>query len=63
MDYYATALERATEVLGTEEKAEEWLNKMSATLGCSPKALLNDADGLNRVLSHIRGVELALDTD
>jgi len=63
MDYYAVALERATEVLGTRDKAEEWLGKMSATLGCSPKDLLNDQDGLNKVLSHIRGVEFALDTD
>ncbi len=63
MSNYDIALDRATEVLGTRERAEDWLEKMSGTLGNSPKDLLSDDQGLNRVLRHIHSVELALDTD
>lgn len=63
MSYYDVALIRATEVLGTKERAEEWLSKMSGTLGASPKELLETQDGFERVLRHIHSVELALDTD
>lgn len=63
MSNYDIALARATEVLGDRERAVDWLDKMSGTLGNSPKELLSDTDGLNQVLRHIRSVELALDTD
>jgi len=53
-------LNRAIEVLGDEERAVEWMGKMSGTFGKSPKETLSDEDGFARVLSHLRGVELAL---
>ena len=60
MSYYETALDRATDVLGDEERAVDWLEKMSGTFGKSPKEILSDQDGLDRVLRHLRSVELAL---
>jgi uncharacterized protein (DUF2384 family) len=63
MSNYDIALDRATDVLGDKERAEEWLEKMSGTLGNNPKQLLSDQDGLNRVLRHLKSIELALDTD
>lgn len=63
MSNYDTALDRATEVLGDKERAEEWLEQVSGTLGGSPKDLLANQEGLNRVLRHIHSVELALNTD
>ena len=63
MSNYDVALDRAVEVLGDKERAVEWLDKMSKTLGGSPNELLSDTEGLNKVLRHIRSVELALDTD
>ncbi len=63
MSNYKIDLDRATEVLGDKERAVEWLDKMSGTLGKSPRELLSDQAGLDRVLRHIHSVELALDTD
>ncbi len=63
MSNYDIALERATEVFGNKDQAVDWLEKMSISLGNSPSELLSDKAGLNRVLRHIRSVELALDTD
>ena len=63
MSFYKTALERATEVLGDKERAVEWLEKMSAAFEKSPKEILSDQDGLDRVLRHLHSIELALDTD
>ncbi len=56
MSNYDIALDRATEVLGDKKRAVEWLDKMSDTLGKSPRELLSDRAGLDRVLSHIRSV-------
>ena len=63
MDNYDVALERATEVLGSRERAEEWLEKMSRTLCCAPRDLLKTSEGLHQVLRHLRSVDLALNTD
>ena len=63
MSNYDIALDRATEVLGNQERAEEWLEKMSTTLGNSPRGILSDRAGLEQVLRHLHSVELALDTD
>ena len=63
MSFYKTALERATEVLGDKERAVEWLEKMSGAFDKSPKEILSDQDGLDRVLRHLHSIELALDTD
>ncbi len=63
MSYYDDALDRELEVLGTKGRAEEWLDKMSESLGASPRKLLDSKEGFNRVLRHIHSVELANDTD
>jgi len=63
MSYYSDALNRAIEVFGTEERAEDWLEKMSAELGSAPKQLLDTKDGFDRVLRHIHSVDLALNMD
>lgn len=62
-DYSKLALDRAEEVLGSRERGQQWLDEMSATLGCHPSDLLTDKDGYEKVLRHLRSVELALDTD
>ncbi|MBL6932887.1 MAG: DUF2384 domain-containing protein [Rhodospirillales bacterium] len=63
MSNYEIALDRATYVLGDKARAKEWLEKMSGTLGSSPKELLSTDEGLQRVMRHIKSVELANDTD
>ena len=63
MNYYAEALSRAIEVFGSKERAEDWLEKMSAELGSPPKRLLDTKQGRDRVLRHIRSVDLALNMD
>jgi len=61
--FYSAALERATEVLGSTARAENWLDKMSSTLQCHPRELLSTKEGYERVLRHLHSVEIALDTD
>ena len=63
MSYYEDALKRATEVFGSEERAKDWLEKMSAELGSAPNELLNSKEGYDRVLRHIHSVDLALNMD
>ena len=63
MSYYDAALDLAIDVLGTKERAAEWLEKMSASLGSAPKDLLATQEGFERVRRHIHSVEIALDTD
>ncbi len=63
MNYYSEALNRAIEVFGTKERAEYWLEKMSAELGSAPRDLLNSQEGYDRVLRHIHSVDLALNMD
>ena len=63
MRNFEIALEREIEVLGNKQKAEEWLGKMSVTLGHTPKDILSESAGLDQVLRHLHSVELALDTD
>ena len=60
MSYYAVALDRAIEVFGTRDRAEEWLEKMSDDLGSAPKKLLDTRDGFERVLRHLHSVDIAL---
>ncbi len=60
MSYYAAALDRAIEVFGTRDRAEEWLEKMSSDLGSAPKKLLDTKDGFERVLRHLHSVDIAL---
>jgi len=62
-DYYDEALERAADILGTTERGQWWLEKMSKSLGCKPRELLTTKEGYEQVLRHLHSVELALDTD
>ena len=63
MSYYSDALSRAIEVFGSKERAEDWLEKMSAELGSAPNELLNTKEGYHRVLRHKHSVDLAINMD
>lgn len=63
MSFYDEVLDRAIEVLGTQENAIDWLDKMSDTLQATPKKLCATREGANRVLRHLHSVELALGLD
>lgn len=63
MPYYSGALNRAIEVFGSKERAEEWLEKMCAELGSPPIEFLDTKEGYNQVLRHLRSVDLALHID
>jgi hypothetical protein len=49
-------LARATEVLGSETAAAEWIEKRSATLGATPRELAQTPEGRDRVLLHLNGI-------
>ena len=57
MNNLETVIDRATEVLGSEDKAKDWVEKMSNTLGDKPMNLLDTSEGLARVLLHLGGIE------
>ncbi len=63
MTYYEIALDRAIDILGDKERAVDWLEKMSDAFGKSPREILSDQDGLDRVLRHLHSIELALNPD
>jgi uncharacterized protein (DUF2384 family) len=46
-------LDKAADVLGTRERAEEWIEKRSATLGATPRELADTEDGTRQVLLHL----------
>ncbi|MGB0747522.1 MAG: hypothetical protein ACPGO3_02150 [Magnetospiraceae bacterium] len=62
-DQYERVFERAVEVLGTKERAESWLEKMSDTLECHPQELLETENGVKQLMLHLHDVEIALSTD
>ena len=49
-------IEAATDVLGSPEKASEWVQKMSATLGGTPEELSKTSKGTDAVLLHLAGI-------
>ncbi len=51
-----TIMERATEILGSEERAKDWVEKVSGTLGASPLELSESEEGTDRVLLHLAGI-------
>lgn len=57
MNNLETVIDRAIEVLGNEDKAKDWVEKMSSTLGDKPMNLLDTDEGLARVLLHLSGIE------
>lgn len=51
-----TILDRATDVLGTRDRADDWVDKQSATLGSSPRALSESDEGTKSVLLHLKTI-------
>jgi uncharacterized protein (DUF2384 family) len=48
--------EKATEVLGTIEKAVDWMEKFSNTLGSAPRDLVHTAEATAQVLIHLGSI-------
>ncbi len=49
-------LEKATDVLGTHERALDWVDHMSATLGGTPRELAETKEGTTAVLLHLGAI-------
>jgi len=49
-------IEKATDVLGDEAKALDWIDHVSATLGDTPRQLSETTEGTNKVLLHLAGI-------
>lgn len=49
-------LEHASDVLGSINQAEEWIHKVSATLGDSPYNLSQTDEGTVKVMKHLNGI-------
>lgn len=45
--------DKALDVLGSAEKATDWIDHASATLGGTPRALSETIEGTNKVLLHL----------
>ncbi len=52
----AVVLDRAVEVLGSLEKAEDWMDHMSATLEDKPINLLETDEGRMKVMLHLADI-------
>ncbi|AWK89599.1 MbcA/ParS/Xre antitoxin family protein [Azospirillum thermophilum] len=52
------AFDRAVEVLGTVERAMDWMQCKDSALGARPRDLVNTGDGLAQVLHCLRRIEL-----
>jgi uncharacterized protein (DUF2384 family) len=48
--------EKAADVLGSKEKADDWIDHASATLGGTPRRLSESEEGTNRVLIHLADI-------
>jgi uncharacterized protein (DUF2384 family) len=46
-------IDKATDVLGDEQKALDWIDHTSATLGGTPRELSQTDSGTDRVLLHL----------
>lgn len=49
-------IDKATDVLGDEAKAIDWIDHTSATLGATPRQLSETQEGTDRVLLHLGGI-------
>jgi uncharacterized protein (DUF2384 family) len=49
-------LELATDVLGSEQAASDWIDKRSATLGSTPRELCATPEGRDRVVLHLNSI-------
>ena len=52
----ARILERATDVIGNEAAAREWLDKRSGTLGATPRELAGSTEGTDKVFLHLANI-------
>jgi uncharacterized protein (DUF2384 family) len=48
--------DKAVDVLGSEERATDWIDHISGTLGGTPRALSETDEGTNRVLLHLGNI-------
>ncbi len=56
MTNFDRIIEQATDVLGDADKAHDWVEKMSATLGGIPAHIAETDEGRDRVLLHLAGI-------
>lgn len=56
MDNITRIIEQATDVLGDEDKARDWIDQVSATLGGTPRELATTDEGTTKVLLHLAGI-------
>ena len=49
-------LDKAIDVLGTEQAAKEWIDHASATLGGTPRQLSDTDEGTYKVLIHLGNI-------
>lgn len=49
-------IDKAIDVLGDEERALDWIDKTSATLGDSPSNLAVSDEGTDKVLLHLAAI-------
>lgn len=48
--------EKAIDVLGSQERATDWIDHTSATLGGTPRSLSESNEGTRKVLIHLAGI-------
>lgn len=51
-----TIYDKAVDILGTEERATDWIDHVSATLGGTPRALSETDEGTKLVLIHLGNI-------
>jgi uncharacterized protein (DUF2384 family) len=57
-EFIEKVIERATEVLGSVDKANEWVDKKSKTLGANPRVLCETKEGYDQVLKHLHWIDV-----
>lgn len=48
--------DKAVDVLGSDDRAVDWIDHTSATLGGTPRQLSETEEGTNLVLIHLGGI-------
>jgi uncharacterized protein (DUF2384 family) len=49
-------IDKATDILGDEARALDWIDHTSATLGGTPRELSATDEGTNAVMIHLAGI-------
>lgn len=49
-------IDKATDILGSEDRALDWVDKVSATLGSAPRGLSESQEGTEAVLLHLNTI-------